>query len=558
MPAPPTRPTPSRSSSRYSSYHDAIAEDAEPQQAGRSSTNLAAQNSARSLREQSRPNLLKKKSRSQTPQQQQQREQQATPLPAAIEVAAEDADEDAAPHVEPVAASAPTRPQIAPHARTISRARTATPSTSTLMSDDDRRSSSSFPFPNHTGPASTTATAAGAALAAEMQLTPFGTGAQTPSSRIPLLQDLSYNNSSLSLTRQTTPRSVRDLGSDYTRYFNPFATNNNSRSDLSSLLRYNDSTTHLAPALASADLHQRLSNPFHETKRYFNPFESRSSTAPGTPRPLQTGQDEFPGATPMVAPVRSASAAHSVSAMALPRGPPSERPGTPNFIRDADPEKAAFFPYLDDRLGAPEYAFPLFTDQKEDDDDMHMPQWDDDVKLKPKFKDHFTRENIVSTFGLVFMMLGLLLVFVVLPVVSYTGTSLIDYQYETPLDQLPDPDGAQSWATVNDVKYPLFSNMRSSLIDDDTPKSAMSRKGVHGDHYKLVFSDEFNAPNRTFYPGDDPYWYGFDGWYGATRDLEYYDPDAANTGRFCTSEMMQEECRMLTQYDRGRHPPVAA
>jgi beta-glucanase (GH16 family) len=45
-----------------------------------------------------------------------------------------------------------------------------------------------------------------------------------------------------------------------------------------------------------------------------------------------------------------------------------------------------------------------------------------------------------------------------------------------------------------------------------------------------VFSDEFNEDNRTFYPGDDPFWTGADIWYGATQDMEWYDPDAITTG----------------------------
>ena len=207
-------------------------------------------------------------------------------------------------------------------------------------------------------------------------------------------------------------------------------------------------------------------------------------------------------------------------------------PGTPGFIHDADPEKAAFFPWIDDRLGAPEYAFPLYSDEKEPDDDMHMPQWDDDIKMKPRWKDHFTRENVSSTFGLLFMLVGLLCIFVVLPVISYTGTEIIDFAYETPLDQMGGPwVPPQEWAQVNDRKYPLMSNMRSGLIDPDTPDSAKTRTDIHGNTMNLVFSDEFNAKNRSFYPGDDPYWFAPDIWYGATQDMEWYDPDAVNTGK---------------------------
>ena len=62
------------------------------------------------------------------------------------------------------------------------------------------------------------------------------------------------------------------------------------------------------------------------------------------------------------------------------------------------------------------------------------------------------------------------------------------------------------------------------LIDVATPDSAKTRTGFDGQEYDLVFSDEFEIENRTFYPGDDPYWEAVDLWYGATNDLEWYDP----------------------------------
>lgn len=54
---------------------------------------------------------------------------------------------------------------------------------------------------------------------------------------------------------------------------------------------------------------------------------------------------------------------------------------------------------------------------------------------------------------------------------------------------------------------PLLKNTRSSLIDPDTPDSAMYKESSTGKKFKLVFSDEFNREGRTFYPGEDPYWY---------------------------------------------------
>ncbi|GAA5935488.1 SKN1/KRE6 family beta-glucan synthesis-associated protein [Sporobolomyces koalae] len=67
------------------------------------------------------------------------------------------------------------------------------------------------------------------------------------------------------------------------------------------------------------------------------------------------------------------------------------------------------------------------------------------------------------------------------------------------------------------------------LIDSDTPQSAYTRTGFDGKEMKLVFSDEFNTPGRTFWPGDDPFWEAVDLHYWATVDFEWYDPDAITT-----------------------------
>ncbi len=82
---------------------------------------------------------------------------------------------------------------------------------------------------------------------------------------------------------------------------------------------------------------------------------------------------------------------------------------------------------------------------------------------------------------------------------------------------------------IGNGKVPLLKNMRVGLIDPDTPDSVKSKTDYHGNTWKLVFSDEFSTPGRTFYDGDDPYWTAVDIWYGVTRDLEWYDPDAATT-----------------------------
>lgn len=69
----------------------------------------------------------------------------------------------------------------------------------------------------------------------------------------------------------------------------------------------------------------------------------------------------------------------------------------------------------------------------------------------------------------------------------------------------------------------LLKNVRTGLIDPDTPSNVMSRKSAgNGKTQHLVFSDEFNDEGRTFFPGDDPYFQGMDFWYGVTLDLEVW------------------------------------
>ena len=134
---------------------------------------------------------------------------------------------------------------------------------------------------------------------------------------------------------------------------------------------------------------------------------------------------------------------------------------------------------------------------------MHMPRWDDDILLKPNLRDHFTRDNVVSTFGLFLMLCGLLFVFVVLPIISYTGASFLDYPYDTPLSQMPGYYGSNKpWNWVNNKQYPLLNNVRTGLIDPDTPKSAMTRVSVNGDTFvAMLVADDRKELDRDVYEG---------------------------------------------------------
>ena len=189
-----------------------------------------------------------------------------------------------------------------------------------------------------------------------------------------------------------------------------------------------------------------------------------------------------------------------------------------------DDSIGAFDPYFGGEKG-----FILYENELEEDDKWHMPADDDDITYKPNLKDYFDRRSIVSSVGAVFLILGLLCVFIVLPVLTY-ATNIY----------LPGGDGNNStkvinlgpaWAHVNNNTYPLLQNVRRGLIDPETPASAKTRISTFdGSALDLVFSDEFNDDNRTFYPGDDPFWTAPNIWYGATQDMEWYDPVAVTTG----------------------------
>jgi len=278
-----------------------------------------------------------------------------------------------------------------------------------------------------------------------------------------------------------TQLTLNDLGTDYTRYFNPFSdgasTHSRSRrTSLSERCSYSQRGVHLR------------------------------ATTPPPPR--------LSPVNPFLTPDASAVGLHTED----------------KNVYDA--ERNASF--VDDRLTAPYEekgvaSWPLVCDQDEADDEMHMPRDDDDIKFRPSIRDHFTKDSLASTIGLMVMIFGLLFTFVGLPILSAVG--IIDYNssYGMPLSMFPNPSRSQPWATVNNRDYPLLANTRSGLIDPDTPQSVKKRTGEFGDEYTLVFSDEFNDNSRTFYEGDDPYFYAPDIWYGATQDQEWYDPDAVTT-----------------------------
>ncbi|KAL6247955.1 beta-glucan synthesis-associated protein [Rhinocladiella similis] len=162
----------------------------------------------------------------------------------------------------------------------------------------------------------------------------------------------------------------------------------------------------------------------------------------------------------------------------------------------------------------PSAGLLLFPEDVEKDDYLHNP----DPNGEPRDCDIFTKRGLVNVGGLAFIVIGILVLFIGYPVLTFVQG----------ITHTPDPC-KQGIGCVGNGKLPLLTNMRQGLIDPDTPDSVKTKKDFHGNTWNLVFSDEFSKPGRTFYEGDDPYWTAVDIWYGVTRDLEWYDPDAATT-----------------------------
>ncbi|GMG54921.1 unnamed protein product [Ambrosiozyma monospora] len=172
--------------------------------------------------------------------------------------------------------------------------------------------------------------------------------------------------------------------------------------------------------------------------------------------------------------------------------------------------------------GYPASSFPLHIDEKEDDDYLHNPDPIADAEYeKHRFKydmKNMDRKAIFGLIGFLFLGFGALALFVVLPALTYSG---VTEHTSTPWHE--------TYIQLTDYHYPRLSAIRTSLIDPDTPDDVKTRTARDGSDWVLVFSDEFNAEGRTFYDGDDQFFYAPDLHYDATKDLEWYDPDAVTT-----------------------------
>lgn len=153
----------------------------------------------------------------------------------------------------------------------------------------------------------------------------------------------------------------------------------------------------------------------------------------------------------------------------------------------------------------------------EPDDDLHNPNSRRD-RLTDVGGSFFTMRGFANLGCLILLGAGLLTLFAGYPIITH-------FTKKEPTNQ-----GGFNLGGINATGQIADMPGNFGLIDRDTPKSALSKKSLEtGENMILVFSDEFNADGRTFYPGDDPYWEAVDLWYWGTKDLEWYDPSQVTT-----------------------------
>lgn len=167
--------------------------------------------------------------------------------------------------------------------------------------------------------------------------------------------------------------------------------------------------------------------------------------------------------------------------------------------------------------GYPVSVFPLNMDEKESDDYLHNPDPVLDEKMDRQCHKMDLR-GFTSLLAFIALILGAIAVFVIVPALTYSGVT----------ERIDHPAVLHEVEVLSAYIFPHL-NFRQTLVDPDTPENVKSHTARDGSSWNLVFSDEFNMEGRTFYEKDDPYWTAVDLHYAATRDLEWYDPDAAIT-----------------------------
>lgn len=145
--------------------------------------------------------------------------------------------------------------------------------------------------------------------------------------------------------------------------------------------------------------------------------------------------------------------------------------------------RASFLPV--DQYG----AYERLGGPTDDDDFLHEPgQRDPEVR-------GFSWRGLINISMIVLLLLAILTLFGGYPIAMHYTTG-------TP------------WAGIyfNATGQIPSLSLLPSPIDPATPTDVYTRTGFDGQDYELVFSDEFDTPGRSFYPGDDPFWEAVDLW----------------------------------------------
>ncbi|KAI9461770.1 glycoside hydrolase family 16 protein [Boletus coccyginus] len=196
----------------------------------------------------------------------------------------------------------------------------------------------------------------------------------------------------------------------------------------------------------------------------------------------------------------SASQAHSIS----------DKASSASFSLSPDPQS---------------WGADLSPSHREPDDFLHNPDPRRDRK-RDRGGSVLTYRGLTNLGCLVFLALGLVALFAGYPIISYFSTHSLSYAGGFNLGGI----NASGQASSNILDHVPTMPNNFGLIDVDTPSLAFTVTSfADGSEWQLIFSDEFNTENRTFWPGDDPYWEAADLHYWQTNDLEWYWPDQVTT-----------------------------
>lgn len=134
--------------------------------------------------------------------------------------------------------------------------------------------------------------------------------------------------------------------------------------------------------------------------------------------------------------------------------------------------------------------------------------------------------GLLNVAALTILVLGLLTLFAGYPIISH-------YTKE----EVGNKGGFNIGGSNGSGQVPEIPGL-AMLVDTDTPSNARTFKSkVDGSSYHIVFSDEFETPGRTFWPGDDPFWEAVDIYYAATGDYEYYSPGKSPPLKFADAKL---------------------